>query len=402
MSLIVQKFGGTSVGSPERIRAVADRIARSRKQGHDLVVVVSAMGQATDELITLAHSVSRNPSHREMDMLLTVGERISMSLLSMALHDRGVAAVSFTGSQTGIITDASHRRARIKRILGARVREALGRGQVAIVAGFQGMSEDREITTLGRGGSDTTAVALASVLGAELCEIFTDVDGVYSADPRVVAGARHWPELPADLMLELAMRGAGVLHPRSVEFVLQSDSAVRLSVRNSLALDTDLSKGTHVTKPEEAKGMEEYSVVGVTSDLGKVRIAIRFRDASALRELLAQASAKHLQILAPQISGLELEAFVEHEALADWRQLISTAGAALPSSELDEATVPLSVVGYRFSQDSTALSEVVELLARLNISVTMASVSALAMTVGVPAAQAAAGVKALHAHYFKE
>ncbi len=398
MSLIVQKFGGTSVGTPERIRAVADRIAASKAQGHELVVVVSAMGRATDELIALAHSVSKHPPHREMDMLLTAGERISMALLSMALHDRGVSAVSFTGSQTGIITDSSHRRARIKTILGGRVREAIGRGQVAIVAGFQGMSEAKEITTLGRGGSDTTAVALAHALGAELCEIFTDVDGVFSADPRLVAGARYWPELPADLMLELAIRGAGVLHPRSVELALQSK--VRLAVRNSLETHP-VRKGTQLTKPQPAKGMEEFSIVGVTADDEKQRAVFRFKDEQSLRGLLAIASQRNLQLLAPQISGLALEAFVEAEATQDWKSLSEAAGSGLESFELDAGTVPLSVVGYRFSQDSTALFEVVEILARLNISVTMASVSALAMTLGVPARQAEAGVQALHAHFFK-
>jgi aspartate kinase len=203
VNLLVQKYGGTSVGSPERIQAVADRVARAKREGKSLVVVVSAMGDTTDELIELAHRISKNPHPREMDMLLTVGERISMALLSMALADRGVPAVSLTGSQTGIITDTGHRRARIRRILGDRVRAALAENKVVIVAGFQGVSEAKEITTLGRGGSDTTAVALASVLGAEACEIFTDVDGVFSADPRIVPEAQLWKRIPHDLMVEI-------------------------------------------------------------------------------------------------------------------------------------------------------------------------------------------------------
>ncbi|NBU21741.1 aspartate kinase, partial [bacterium] len=207
MSLIVQKFGGTSVGSPERIQKVAERIAHAHQAGNQLVVVVSAMGHTTDELIELAHEVSRQPPHREMDMLLSAGERISMALLSMALADCKVPALSLTGSQTGIITDSSHRRARIQRILGDRVRTALGDGKVVIVAGFQGVSETREITTLGRGGSDTTAVALAAALQAEKCEIYTDVDGVFSADPRLVEDAKVWNQIPHDLMVELATRG---------------------------------------------------------------------------------------------------------------------------------------------------------------------------------------------------
>jgi aspartate kinase len=214
---VVQKYGGTSVGSPERILAVAQRIAYCREQTRGLVVVVSAMGHTTDELIDLAQKVSQNPPRREMDMLLSTGERISMALLSMALSDLGVPAISFTGSQSGIITDGSHRRARIKRILGDRIREAVEAGKVAIVAGFQGVSEQKEITTLGRGGSDTTAVALAAALDADVCEIYTDVDGVFSADPRKVSGAKHLTSLSHDLMVELASRWAGVLHPRSVE-----------------------------------------------------------------------------------------------------------------------------------------------------------------------------------------
>ena len=195
MALIVQKYGGTSLGSPQRIVAVAKRIARLRADGHQAVVVVSAMGQSTDDLIELAHQVSQQPAHREMDMLLTTGERISMALLTMALTDLGVDAISLTGSQSGIITDQSHRRARIKKILGDRIRTALKEDKVVIVAGFQGVSETKEITTLGRGGSDTTAVALASVLSAELCEIYTDVDGVYSTDPRICSDAVLLPRL---------------------------------------------------------------------------------------------------------------------------------------------------------------------------------------------------------------
>jgi len=190
MGLLVQKYGGTSVGSPERIQCVADRIVRTRQSGTDLVVVVSAMGDTTDELADLARKVSTEEHPREMDMLLTSGERISMALVSMAVNDRGQEAVSFTGSQSGIVTDTSHTRAKIVEIKGDRIKEELAKGRVVIVAGFQGVSKDREVTTLGRGGSDTTAVALAAALGAEECEIYTDVDGVYTADPRVVPEAR--------------------------------------------------------------------------------------------------------------------------------------------------------------------------------------------------------------------
>src|SRR5580765_5961129 len=201
MALLVQKYGGTSVGSQERIQNVAERIVRTRRGGADLVVVVSAMGDATDDLIQLARSVSTRAHPREMDMLLTSGERISMALVAMAVNDRGHEAVSFTGSQSGIVTDTSHTRAKIVEVKADRIKEELKKGRVVIVAGFQGVSREREVTTLGRGGSDTTAVALAAALDAESCEIYTDVDGVYTADPRVVAKARKLSALSYDEML---------------------------------------------------------------------------------------------------------------------------------------------------------------------------------------------------------
>jgi aspartate kinase len=218
MSVIVQKYGGSSVGDVERIRKVAARVATRRADGHQMVVVVSAMGDTTDELLTLAKRMSADPPRRELDMLLTCGERISMALLSMALHEQGVPAISFTGSQSGIITDDAHSQARIVEVRPVRIREELERGKVVIVAGYQGVSRNREVTTLGRGGSDTTAVALAAALGAEACEIYSDVDGVFSADPRVVPDARKLERLDYDTMQELAAAGARVLNAQAVEF----------------------------------------------------------------------------------------------------------------------------------------------------------------------------------------
>ena len=218
MSVIVQKFGGSSVADVERIRKVAARVAARRGEGHQMVVVVSAMGDTTDELLTLAKRMSADPPRRELDMLLTCGERISMALLSMALHEQGVPAISFTGSQSGIITDDAHSQARIVEVRPVRIREELGKGKVVIVAGYQGVSRNREVTTLGRGGSDTTAVALAAALGAEACEIYSDVDGVFSADPRVVPEAGKLEVLDYATMQELAASGARVLNAQAVEF----------------------------------------------------------------------------------------------------------------------------------------------------------------------------------------
>ena len=229
--LIVQKYGGTSVGSPDRIKRVADRVVREKKRGNALVVVVSAMGHTTDELLELASQVVEDPRRkhpREVDMLLTSGERIAMALLAMAIRARGVEAISLTGSQAAIITDETHTGARIQEIRATRVREELERDRVVIVAGFQGVSRTKEVTTLGRGGSDTTAVALAAALPADRCDIFTDVDGVYTSDPRRVKEARLVPEIDYQEMVELATSGAQVMHPRAVEIGARFNVPIRV------------------------------------------------------------------------------------------------------------------------------------------------------------------------------
>jgi len=256
MPVLVQKYGGTSVDGPERIRAVAKRVAAARHAGHDVVVVVSAMGQATDDLLALAAEVSQSPNRRELDMLLTAGERISMSLLAMALHDLSVPSISFTGSQSGILTDGHHGAARITAVRPERIRAALAQGQVVIVAGFQGVNpETKEITTLGRGGSDTTAVALAATLDRSPCEIYTDVPGVLTADPRVVPQARVIPTLSYRACSTLAHLGGRMLHARSVD--LAARERVPLVVRSSL----DDSPGTRIV---EEDGMEGARVQAVT------------------------------------------------------------------------------------------------------------------------------------------
>lgn len=395
MSLIVQKFGGTSVGTPERIRSVADRIARTRAAGVDLVVVVSAMGHTTDELIDLAHRVSDHPPHREMDMLLTAGERISMALLSMALADRGVSAISLTGSQTGIITDQSHRRARIRRILGDRVRNSINEGKVVIVAGFQGVSETKEITTLGRGGSDTTAVALAAALKADRCDIYTDVDGVYSADPRVVPDARFWKKIPHNLMVEMATRGAGVLHPRSVELAKQF--GVPLMVRNSL----NDHEGTSVMSVDK-KGMEEFQVTGVTADKGRRLLTIELERSTVLNSVWDLAAQHHLSIVGPIFSGTSVQFFIEKDAEAEWKKNLEqlVVQGFVKKYEINARAVPVSVVGDRFAQDGAALRNVTEALAQSHISVTMGAASSLAITVAVPIEKVDDAVRALHHEFF--
>ncbi len=266
MAVVVQKFGGSSVASPERIKIVAERVAKRAAQGDSVVVVVSAMGKSTDELVRLAHEITRRPHVREMDMLLSAGERISMALLSMALNARGVEAVSFTGSQAGIVTDTSHTKARIVDVHAHRVEEALDEGRVVIVAGFQGVSTDSDVTTLGRGGSDTTAVALAAALNADVCEILTDVAGVYNADPRVVPNARKLNEVTYEEMLEMAASGAGVLVLRSVEFA--RTHGVVIHCRSSF---TD-EPGTLVK--EEVDEMEKALVTAIAHDDSEAMIRI--------------------------------------------------------------------------------------------------------------------------------
>jgi aspartate kinase len=265
MALLVQKYGGSSVADTSRIGRVADRVARTRAAGHDVVVVVSAMGNTTNELLALARQVSRAPGRRELDMLISVGERVSMALLAIALEDRGVRARSFTGSQAGIVTDESHANARVLEVRPDRVREALAAGEVAIVAGFQGVSRAREVTTLGRGGSDTTAVVLAAALHADECEICSDVDGIWSADPRAVPAAVKLDALSLDEALALARNGAKVLYDEAVAWAHRSGIALRAS---ATALE---GGGTRVT-PEVAV---HARVVAVTADtqLGRIPLA---------------------------------------------------------------------------------------------------------------------------------
>lgn len=242
MSVIVQKYGGSSVADPEKIRAVARRVVETRRQGHDVVVVVSAMGKTTDSLLALARQISPDPGRRELDMLLSVGERISMSLLSMAINDLGHRAISFTGSQSGIITDTSHVNARIIEVRPVRILSALAEGRIVIVAGYQGVSLEKEVTTLGRGGSDTTAIALAAALSAEYCEICSDVDGVYSADPREIPEARRIADMSHGEMLELSLAGAKVLAAEAVEYARRHGITIHAASTFSNTGHTRVSK----------------------------------------------------------------------------------------------------------------------------------------------------------------
>ncbi|MGG5260376.1 aspartate kinase [Phycicoccus avicenniae] len=306
MPIVVQKYGGSSLADAESIKRVAQRISETKKAGNDVVVAVSAMGDTTDELLDLAQDVSPMPPPRELDMLMTAGERISMALVAMAITDLGHSARSFTGSQAGVITDSVHGKAKIIDVTPGRITEALGKGHVVIVAGFQGVSQDtKEITTLGRGGTDTTAVALAAALGADVCEIYTDVDGVFTADPRIVPSARKLDRITNEEMLELAASGSKVLHLRSVEYARRFD--IPIHVRSSFSRKI----GTTVTDQPAPEGdpVEAPIIAGVAHDRSEAKVTVvgvpdRTGMAAKIFEALASAEI-NIDMIVQNVSAVE-------------------------------------------------------------------------------------------------
>lgn len=396
MTLLVQKYGGTSVGSPERIQNVAERIVRTRRSGADLVVVVSAMGDATDDLIGLARQVSPRSHPREMDMLLTAGERISMALVSMAVNDRGQEAVSFTGSQSGIVTDTSHTRAKILEVKADRIREELKRGRVVIVAGFQGVSKEREVTTLGRGGSDTTAVALAAALKASECEIYTDVDGVYTADPRIVEGARKITRLSYDEMLELASLGAKVLHNRSVEIARRFQ--VPVHVRSSF----NWNEGSRVVR---GSSMEEVVIRGIAHDKDVAKVAlVGVPDRPGVASEIFQAVGGQ---------GVNVRMIVQAGGADGKNDVTFTVGshdvnAVLPVLEevrkkigaraflYDPDVAMLSVVGEGLATSPGTAGRVFRALAQADVNIDLISTSSITITCVVREKDAERAVRSLH------
>jgi aspartate kinase len=402
VGLIVQKYGGTSVADPDRMRNVARHIAATREQGHSVVAVVSAMGKATDNLVELARQVSNNPHGREMDMLLTTGERISSALLCMALLDMGCDAVSFTGSQVGIITDTTHTKAKILEIKGDRVREAVGLGKVAVVAGFQGVSTAREITTLGRGGSDTTAVALAAALDADVCEIYTDVTGVFSADPRVVPQARKLKTLSFDEMLEMAGAGSKVLALRSVEFARNHN--VPIHVRSSFTWE----EGTWVVDEHDernVRAMEEPIISGVVHDVGEAKMTLlgvpdRPGVSALLFESLAQANVNVDMIVQnTSIDGttdisFTLPAGDIQTAEPILRKVSSEVGAK--GINQDANIVKLSLVGAGMKSSPGIAAKMFRVLADNDVNIEMISTSTIRISVVVEKSKLNTAVKALH------
>ena len=400
MPLVVQKFGGTSVGDADRIRAVADHIARTRREGSDVVAVVSAMGRTTDDLIRLADSVSSEQPPREYDMLVSAGERITAPALCMALFGLGVDATSFTGSQAGIITDTDHTRAKILEIRPDRLREALAAGIVPVVAGFQGMSTERDVTTLGRGGSDTTAVALAAVLGADACEIYTDVTGVFTADPRVVPTAHRINRISFEEMLEIAATGGRVLMLRAVEFARNHN--VPLHVRSSFTWEP----GTWVV--EEDADMEEAVVTAVTHDTSEAKVTVSalpdhpgvaaklFRaqaDPSINIDMIVQnASANGTTDISFTVPKTDLGVSVETA-----RATADELGAKGVTSDSDVARVSLIGVGMKSHPGIAAT--MFETLAREEINIDMISTSTIRTSCIVRTDDVERAVRCLHAAF---
>jgi aspartate kinase len=379
LALIVQKYGGTSLGSPSKIRAVARRIVDRKKRGDSVVVVVSAMGDDTDRLLSLARQVSKSPPTREMDMLLTAGERISMALMAMAVNDLGYGAVSFTGSQVGIITDSRHTNAKILEIRGDRIVEGLRQDKVVIVAGFQGVSREKEVTTLGRGGSDTTAVALAASLGADLCEICTDVDGVYAADPSVVPGARLLGEISYDEMIELASLGAGVLHPRAVEIAAKMN--LKLVVSSSRAREG----GTIV---QEGRKMEKALVRAVTSDanIGLLTMIDVPRSPGSLSQIVTTLTDKgvHLKFFfhGAGRERCDLSFIVAHEDLKRTDEILSAISRRLGAKGLTrrDDVASISIVGPGVGSSSDTLCTLFDCLEKERAHIEAVSTSELKVT----------------------
>jgi aspartate kinase len=406
MSLIVQKFGGSSVADAAGLKRVAQRIVATKKNGNQVAVVVSAMGDTTDELIDLANQVAPNAPGREMDMLLTSGERISMALLAMAIHDLGVEARSYTGSQAGLITDSKHGKARIVDVNPARIKEAIAADAIPIVAGFQGVSQDtKDITTLGRGGSDTTAVALAVALNADVCEIFTDVDGVFTADPRVANTAHKINQVTFEEMLEMAASGAKVLALRCVEYARRA--SLPIHVRSSFSEH----EGTWVVSANSERGaMEQPIIAGVTHDLGDAKITVvgvpdRPGEAADIFDAIAHA-------------GVNVDMIVQNVSTAATGRTdvtftcpqseVATALAALNSQKesigfveliSDDQVAKVSLIGAGMKSHPGVSANFFRALADAKVNIEMISTSEIRISVVVRAQDAENAVRAVHTKF---
>jgi aspartate kinase len=400
VALIVQKYGGTSVGTIERIRRVADRVEKAIKDGNRVVVVLSAMSGETDRLLKLAHEITALPDERELDMLLSTGERVTIALLAMELRGRGLDARSFTGRQVGIMTDSAHTKARITRVTAERIRDSLTKGVVPVVAGFQGINEQSDVTTLGRGGSDLTAVALAGALKADRCVIFTDVDGVYTTDPNIVPSARRIEKISYEEMLEMASLGAKVLQSRSVEFAAKFN--VPLEVNSSFKE----GKGTLVTR--EDADMEAVAVSGVTGDRNQAKVTVvGVPDKPGIAARLLGPVAK-ANILVDMIIQN-----VSHESLTDFSFTVPRVDVkkAVPiiqdvakdigakSVSVTEAIAKVSLVGVGMRSHSGVAAKMFEVLSREGVNIMMISTSEIKISCVIDEKYMELAMRALHAAF---
>lgn len=383
MNVVVQKYGGSSVADVEKVRKVAERVAAARRDGRRVCVVVSAMGKTTDELLALAKSISGSPARRELDMLLTAGERISMALLAMALEDLGCPAVSFTGSQAGILTDDRHASARIVEVRPVRVWEELDRGRVVIVAGFQGVSPRKEVTTLGRGGSDTTAVALAASLGAD-CEIYSDVDGVYTADPRVVTSPRRLDEISYEEMQELARAGAKVLNAEAVEFAREKGIAIHARATSGSPAET-------VVRGHAAPGGR---IAGVTSQKNVALVDVPWGGLGAALDALERRGAPPAEVIA---HGGRAVAVVPLDNAHEWPVARGELLAAVPEAAIDDRDAgSVTVVGTRAGVGTEVLREVLAAVRAGGEEPRALLATSIRVTAWCAAARAPEAVRVLH------
>ena len=403
-SIVVQKYGGTSVATPERLRAIAERVATCAGETAGLIVVLSAMGQATDELVALAHQVARNPSGREMDLLLATGEQVSVSLLGLALQDRGIPAVSLTAAQCGIQTDGAFNIARIQSIDTKRIRAELDAGRVVVITGFQGVTSDHDVTTLGRGGSDITGAAVAVAIGADVCEICSDVDGVLSADPALVRAAKLWPELSYEAAIEMASSGAQVIHPRATELCMAY--GVPIHVRSSF----HTREGTWIRKGDDMV-MEQAEVVGVSSDkkIAKVTL-LEVPDqpglaARVFQNLAAADISVRLIIQSASSAGRGRITFVIDDEHADHAgRLVEQWKADGITSEgnVDHRVATISIVGSRLASTPGLAARMFAVLAREGINIDCISSSEMKIVCVIGDEHVERAVRAVHDEFFRQ
>ncbi|MCP5462706.1 MAG: aspartate kinase [bacterium] len=400
MGVIVQKYGGTSVGDSGRIKNVARRVVETKRKGNQVVVVVSAMGGTTDKLLEMAKQITDTPSERESDMLVSTGEQISVALLAMAIHDLGEDAISLTGAQVGIMTDDIHTRARILEISPTKMQEELNKDKIVVVAGFQGINIKNDITTLGRGGSDTTAVALAAVLKADMCDIFTDVDGVYTADPRIVPNARKLREISHEEMLELASLGAKVLHSRSVEFANKYD--VPLCVRSSF----NNSEGTYIVKEKDI--VEEPAVRGITTDVNEAKITVKHvPDQPGIAAKVFTKVAEYninIDMIIQNFSEdgyTDISFTVARGDIPRITPLLDTlvSGAGAREYTIDKSIAKLSVVGIGMRSHSGVAAKMFGALAKAGINISTISTSEIKISCIIPEKDAKKAVQVLHSEF---